>query len=147
MSFDLIRQQRKSSPVTLLCQVMEASRSGFYQYLRSEPKKVSKGQFALESAAKELFRKSKKSYGTRRMSNGLKKRGFNIGRYQAGSLMRRLDLRVKSRKRAKVTTDSEHDLPIAPNLLNRGFQVAVPDRAWASDITYIWTCEGGYIWR
>jgi len=56
--------------------------------------------------------------------------------------MRRLDLHAKSRKRFKVTTDSKHDLPIAPNLLNCEFKVDVPDRAWASDITYIWTCQG-----
>jgi transposase InsO family protein len=142
MRYDFIRQQRKAYPVTVLCQVMEVSRSGFYQNLRSEPKKISKERFALESAAKELFKKSKKSYGTRRMSNGLRKQGFNVGRYQASSLMRRLELHVKSRKRFKVTTDSKHDLPIAPNLLNREFQVDVPDRAWASDITYIWTCQG-----
>jgi len=142
MRFDFIRQQRKAYPVTLLCKVMEVSRSGFYKHLRSKPKMISKEQFALESAAKELFHKSKKSYGTRRMSNGLKKRGFNVGRYQASNLMRRLDLRVQSRKRFKVTTDSKHDLPIAPNVLNREFQVDVPDRAWASDITYIWTCQG-----
>jgi transposase InsO family protein len=144
MRFDFIRQQRKAYPVTVLCHVMEVSRSGFYQYLRSEPKMISKEQFALESAAKELFRKSKKSYGTRRMSSGLKKRGFKVGRHQAGSLMRRLDLRVRSRKRFRVTTDSKHDLPIAPNVLNREFQVDVPDRAWASDITYIWTCQGWF---
>jgi len=51
---------------------------------------ISKEQFALESAAKELFRKSKKSYGAWRMSNGLRKQGFSVGRYQAGSLKRRL---------------------------------------------------------
>ena len=121
---------------------MGVSRSGFYQHMRSKPKIISKEQFNLESAAKELFKKSKKSYGARRMSEGLRKKGFNVGRYQAGSLMRRLELRVKSRRRFKVTTDSKHDLPIAPNLLNREFQIDVPDRAWASDITYIWTCQG-----
>ena len=142
MRFDFIRQQRKAYPVTVLCHVMAVSRSGFYQYVRSDPKMISKEQFALEAAAQELFKKSKKSYGTRRMSNGLRKQGFNVGRYQASSLMRRLELHIKSRKRFKVTTDSKHDLPIAPNLLNREFQVDVPDRAWASDISYIWTCQG-----
>jgi len=142
MRYDFIRRQQKAYPITLLCKVMEVSRSGFYQYKRLEPKMISKELFALESAGKELFRKSKKSYGTRRMSDGLRKRGFNVGRCQAGSLMRRLELHVKSRKRFKVTTDSKHDHPIAPNLLNREFQVDVPDRVWASDITYIWTCQG-----
>ncbi len=142
MRYDFIRRQRKAYPVTLLCKVMEVSRSGFYQHLRIEPKKISKDQFTLESATKELFRKSKKTYGARRISNGLRKQGFNVGRHQAGSLMRRLELRVESRRRFKVTTDSKHDHPIAPNHLNREFQVNTPDKVWASDITYIWTCQG-----
>jgi putative transposase len=140
--YDFIRQQRKAYPVTVLCRVMEVSRSGFYQHIQLKPKIISKEQFALESTVKEIFRKSKRSYGTRRMSEGLRKKGFNVGRYQAGSLMRRLELRVKSKRRFKVTTDSKHDLPIAPNLLNREFQVDAPDRVWGSDITYIWTCQG-----
>jgi transposase InsO family protein len=110
--------------------------------MRTEPKNISKEQFALESATKELFRKSKKTYGARRISNGLKKQGFNVGRYQADSLMRRLELRVEFRRRFKVTTDSKHDHPIAPNHLNREFVVDIPDKVWASDITYIWTCQG-----
>lgn len=142
MRYDFIRRQRKAYPVTLLCQVMKVSRSGFYQHVRTEPKTISKEQFALESATKELFRKSKKTYGARRISDGLKKQGFSVGRYQAGSLMRRLELRVESRRRFKVTTDSNHNHPVAPNHLNREFQVDTPDTVWASDITYIWTCQG-----
>jgi len=56
--------------------------------------------------------------------------------------MRRLELRVESRRRFKVTTDSNHNHPVAPNHLNREFQVDTPDTVWASDITYIWTCQG-----
>ncbi len=139
MRFDFIRQQRRAYPVAVLCQAMEVSRSGFYQYMRSEPKKIAKEQLKLESAAQDLFRKSKKTYGSRRMSEGLRKQGFDVGRFQAGSLMRRLELQVKSRRRFKVTTDSNHDHPVAPNHLNRAFQVDAPDRVWGSDITYIWT--------
>jgi len=142
MRYDFIRLQRKAYPITLLCHVMEVSRSGFYQHIRSEPKKISKEQFALESETKELFRKSRKTYGARRISHGLRKQGFNVGRYKAGSLMRRLELRVKSRKRFKITTDSKHDFPVAPNHLNREFQVDVPDKVWTSDITYLWTRQG-----
>ena len=142
MRYDFIRRQRKAYPVTQLCQVMEVSRSGFYQHMRTEPKNIYKEQFALESAVKELFRKSKKTYGARRISDGLRKQGFSVGRCQAGSLMRRLKLRVESRRRFKVTTDSSHDHPVAPNHLNREFQVDTPDTVWASDITYIWTCQG-----
>ena len=142
MRYDFIRLQRKAYPITLICRVMEVSRSGFYRYLQSEPKKITREQFAIESATKELFRKSRKTYGSRRISNGLKRQGFNVGRYQAGSLMRRLELSVKSRKRFKITTDSKHDHPVVPNHLDRKFQVEVPDKVWTSDLTYIWTRQG-----
>ena len=142
MRYDFIRLQRKAYSITLLCHVMEVSRSDFYQHIQSEPKKISKEQFALESETKEIFRKSRNTYGARRLSHGLRKQGYNVGRYRAGSLMRRLDLRVKSRRRFKVTTDSKHDHPVAPNHLNRVFQVDVPDKVWTSDITYLWTRQG-----
>jgi len=57
-------------------------------------------------------------------------------------LMRELGLKAKAPKRYKVTTDSRHSFPVAPNLLNRKFDVDKPNRFWATDITYIWSLEG-----
>ena len=51
-------------------------------------------------------------------------------------------VRAKAKRRFKVTTDSIHNLPISPNLLNREFSVAEPDKVWVRDITYIATDEG-----
>ena len=56
--------------------------------------------------------------------------------------MREVGIRAKAPRRFRVTTESEHRLPVAPNLLNRSFHVAQPNEVWASDITYIWTAEG-----
>lgn len=142
MRYDFIRQQRKAYPITVLCRVMGVSRSGYYQYLGFKPKKITKERFILETATKELFHKSRASYGSRRISTGLREQGFSVGRYQARSLMRHLDLEVKSRRRFKLTTESTQAYPVAPNLLNRQFQVDLPDRVWVSDITYVWTGQG-----
>jgi len=56
--------------------------------------------------------------------------------------MRLAGVSAKQKKKFKVTTDSKHNLPVAPNLLNREFEVAEPDQVYVSDITYIWTSEG-----
>jgi putative transposase len=93
---------------------------------------------------KSIFRESKKSYGSRRIVVELQTKGFDIGRYRVRSLMKKLGLKVKSAKRYKVTTNSRHNYPVAPNLLNRQFDVKVLNKVWTTDITYIWTFEGWF---
>jgi len=91
---------------------------------------------------KLIHRLSKGSYGTRRVSKELKAQGVWCGRCQARTLMRRAGVSAKQSKKYRVTTDSNHRLPIAPNHLDRQFTVNAPNRVWVSDITYIWTKEG-----
>ena len=82
---------------------------------------------------KAIFRESKKSYGSRRIVVDLQTKGFDIGRYRVRSLMKKLGLKVKSAKRYKVTTNSRHNYPVAPNLLNRQFDVKAPNKVWTTD--------------
>ena len=90
----------------------------------------------------EAHRESKETYGARRIAEDLKAQGESCGRTKAGTLMKLAGVSVKQAKKFKATTDSKHDLPVAPNMLNREFDVSEPDRVWVSDITYIWTIEG-----
>ncbi len=76
------------------------------------------------------------------MSKALRAAGENVGRYQAGTLMKKAQVAVKPTKRFRVTTDSNHPYPVAPNLLNRQFDIDVPNTVWGGDITYVWTDEG-----
>ena len=121
---------------------MRVSRSSYYQHLKQQQRPSCSQQRKLESLAKSIHEASKESYGSRRISEALQAKGYPVGRYQARSLMRKLNLVAKSNKRFKVTTDSNHNHPVAPNLLNRQFQVDRPDTVWASDITYLWTRQG-----
>jgi transposase InsO family protein len=91
---------------------------------------------------KEIHQETKQSYGSRRMAKQLQQEGHLVGRYKARSLMRRAGIMVRRKKRFKVTTDSRHGYPIAPNLLDRRFDVDGPNQVWASDITYMPTKEG-----
>ena len=143
MRYPFIRQQSKAYPITVLCRVMKVCRSCFYEYLeRCENPKRDIQQEHLESRTKAIFLASGKTYGSRRIAKDLRNEGRQIGRYRARNLMNKLGLKVKRKKRYIITTDSNHSYQVAPNLLNRRFDVDQPNLVWASDITYIRTGEG-----
>jgi putative transposase len=122
---------------------MEVSRSGYYGYVQREAKRaVVCQELELLGRVKAIHQKSGRSYGSRRMAKQLQDEGFAVGRYQARGLMRKAGIAVKPRKRFRVTTDSRHSHPVAPNRLDRQFEVDRPNQVWASDITYLWTAEG-----
>jgi putative transposase len=91
---------------------------------------------------KAAHKKSKETYGTRRIAEEIKAHGISCGRTRAGTLMKLADVAAKQKKKFKATTDSKHNFPVAPNLLNRQFEVKEPDSVYVSDITYIWTRKG-----
>ena len=83
-----------------------------------------------------IFEDSKQSYGSPRMTKELKARGWTVGKNKVAGMMRAADLRAKRRKKYKVTTDSKHNYPVAPNLLDQEFTASKPGAIWVSDITY-----------
>jgi putative transposase len=76
------------------------------------------------------------------MTAELKEEGFTLGHRRVGRLMRDNDITVSRTHKFKATTDSAHNLTVAPNVLNRDFTASGPNQKWAGDITYIWTNEG-----
>jgi len=134
----------KAYPVTVLCKVMRTSRSGFYQYLKRNDRGAESdpSEFTLKARIKAIFREHRGKYGARRIMKELNNQGHWIGIYKVRRVMRELGLKVKPARRYKVTTDSRHSFPVAPNLLNRPFDVDRPDSVWTADITYVWTLEG-----
>jgi len=89
-----------------------------------------------------LFKKGRGNYGTRRIKRELLKAGFTVSRRRIGRLMNESGLICKTKRKFKVTTNSKHNNPIAPNLLARKFNVEKPDTYYVGDITYIETQEG-----
>ena len=85
---------------------------------------------------------SRQTYGTRRVQAELRDQGFDVGRDRIGRLRRQMGLRCKQKRRFKLTTDSNHALPVAGNLLQQRFEADAPDRVWLTDLTYIATDEG-----
>ena len=131
-------------PVSVLCEVLDVSRSGFYEYLPRHAKaSVDAEEVALLTRVKAIAAETRHSYGSRRMAKQLQDEGFNVGRAKARRLMNKTGVAVqRPRRRGPMTTDSRHGYEVAPNLLARQFDVTAPDHVWAGDITYIWTAEG-----
>lgn len=126
----------------LLCEVMQVCRSGYYRYLglRLKPKDGLETKLLLE--VKTIANQSNYSYGKRRIAKYLQGQGHNIGVYATRSLMRKANIVCKQRRRYRITTDSNHALTVAENVLNRNFTATAPNQAWVTDITYLWTQEG-----
>jgi putative transposase len=142
LRFSFIDNEKKAYPLNVLCKVMQVSRSGYYHWKRRGPSTREQERAQLIPKVRGLHQESKATYGSRRMSQELKALGFRCGKHKAGTLMKLAGVAAKQRKRFKATTDSNHQLPVAPNLLNRRFSVTTPNCVWVGDITYIWTSEG-----
>ena len=121
---------------------MRISRSGYYAWRKRDKSLRQKENDRLIPIIKAAHKQSKETYGTRRIAEEIKAHGINCGRTRAGTLMKLAGVAAKQKKKFKATTDSKHNLPVAPNLLDRQFEVQEPDRVYVGDITYLWTQEG-----
>jgi putative transposase len=131
-------------PVSVLGEVLQVSRSGFYAYVQRQTAAcVEAEEAALLARVQAIAAETEHSYGSRRMAKQLQDDGFAVGRYKASRLMRQAKVTVQGpKKRGPVTTDSRHSYAVAPNVLARQFDVEQPDQVWVGDITYVWTTEG-----
>lgn len=128
VKFDFIRQHREAYPVTVLCRLLGVSRSGFYDYLYRwhNPKQDDPDQVKLEIRVREVFIKSKYTYGSRRILRQLLSEDYSVGRYRVRSLMRKLNLQARGMKRYKVTTNSNHTYPVAQTFLKGNLRPLLP---------------------
>jgi putative transposase len=125
-----------------MCRVLGVSRSGLYAWQRRGPSAREEADVELSRRIHAIHSDSRSTYGSPRVHRGLRRQGVRVGRKRVERLMKRDGLRGRVRRRFRRTTDSNHDLPVAPNTLNRQFEVDTPDRVWAGDITYIRTRNG-----
>ena len=142
MRFAFIAAEKAAFPVTMLCRILEVSRAGFYAaQARPVPGRArGDAQLAVEIAA--IHTESRQRYGSPRVHAELRARGRGVSRKRVARLMRHRGLAARRRRRYRVTTDSRHPFPVAPNVLARQFTAPAPDAVWVTDITYIPTGEG-----
>ncbi len=142
MKYAFVQRNAQDFPVKKLCQILKLSRSAYYAWNAKGTSVVPAEELVLRRRMKALFAESRQSLGSRMMSQQLRTEGLAVGRDKARRRMKDLELKVKSKRRFKLTTDSRHAYPLAPNVLNRAFYPTSPNRVWASDITFLWTLEG-----
>jgi transposase InsO family protein len=136
-----MKQQTEFS-IQAMCRVLHVSRSGYYESLNRSPSRHSLEDDQLRPEVKATFKVGRSNYGTRQIKKALQKQQIHVSRRRVGRLMREEQLQVQTKRKFKVTTDSNHNKPIAPNLLQREFKVTNPNTAYVGDITYIPTREG-----
>jgi putative transposase len=142
MRFAFIDVERTSYPMRILCRVLEVTRSGFYAWRSRKPSTRDLEDEQLRPKVVKAFETGRGTYGSPRVRDELVDQGFEIGRKRVARLMRDLGLQGVSPRKFRVTTNSDHDHPVAENVLNRNFEATRPNEKWATDITYVWTSEG-----
>jgi putative transposase len=145
VKYAFIQRHRRVWPISVQCRVLEVSVAGYHEHFvrrASAAQRRHLSDDALLVHIKAIHAEMHGGYGWPRTWKELLARGIRVGKERVQKLMQLHGIRAKGKRRFKVTTDSNHDLPIAPNLLNRGFNVNEPDKVWVGDITYIATDEG-----
>lgn len=122
--------------------MLSIERSGYYAWLRKQPGKRQLANQKLDEKIIALFDLHQGRLGSPRLTKELQESGELCSKNRVAKRMKQLNLHAKAKKKFKVTTDSKHHLPVAPNLLNRDFTALAPNQKWYGDISYIWTTEG-----
>lgn len=142
MKYVFIAQHKKTWPVDLMCQLLGVTRSGYYGYQQRTGDRIDYYHLGMLEAVQDIAKATDNSYGSRRMKKALNILSYPVSRNKARKLMREAGVQVKRRKKYKVTTNSNHKRPLFDNVLDRKFDVALPDPVYVGDITYLWTQEG-----
>lgn len=148
MRFQFIHSHARIFHITTMCRVLEVSKAGYYAW-RARPlaERVKEDQ-RLSARIRVIYEEAKGRYGSPRVYQELRALGLTCGKHRTARLMRREGLRAKSARRYRLTTQSDHSHPAAPNVLARDFAVPEPPVAaaagpvWMADITYLPTGEG-----
>jgi putative transposase len=146
MKYAFIYRNRCVWPISVQCRVLRVSVSGYHEHfvrLRDILQRRHLSDEALLVHIRAVYAEYRGAYGWPRIWRALRAQGIRVGKLRVQRLMQENGIRARGKRRFRITTtDSRHGLPIAPNLLDRNFTVAVPNQVWVGDITYIPTEEG-----
>jgi len=125
-----------------MCEMLQVSTTAYYDWCKRPKSAREKENGALTELVNDVFKSQRNGCGSRSIKKALSRLDYQVSRRRIGRLMRKAGLFGKTKKKFKATTNSKHNYPVAPNLLDRQFTVAKPNRVWVGDITYLWTTEG-----
>lgn len=142
MIYRFVEAHRKEYPVTVMCRVLEVSTTGYYAWRGRPESERSRANRVLLAQIRAAHKRGRGTYGSPRIYRELDAAGVACSLNRVARLMRSADIRGRRRPKFRLTTNSHHHMPVAPNHLNRQFSVGRVNTAWSADITYIWTLEG-----
>lgn len=144
MKYQAIDHQRKQYPLEALCRLLGVSRSGYYEWRKTSGNRDERFQASqkLLRTVETIYFGSNRNYGSPTIADRVKGLGFDTSESSVARLMRKYGIRSRLKRKFKVTTTSNHKLPVAPNHLMQDFTAYSPDQIWMSDITYVDTKEG-----
>ena len=142
MKYWFVSQHCSTHGVKKMCRNIGASRSGYYQWKKQPQSRRQKENEKILMEIKESHKNSRRAYGSPRIVEDLKAKGMKCSENRVARLMKIHGIVGKAKKRFKATTNSNHALPVAENLLNQNFTAEKPNTVWLSDITYVPTLEG-----
>lgn len=138
----MIKEHERQFPVRVMCRALSVSHSGYYAWKDRPPSARAQRNERLASDIKRVFDDEKGRAGAPRITKRLRTEGTVAGRNRVAHRMRAQGLRARAARKFKATTNSQHNLPVAPNRLEQHFEATAPNQKWVSDITYVWTDEG-----
>jgi putative transposase len=142
MKYRFIQDHKHHYRLFKLCRVLRIARTSYHRWLHRIPgKREQENQMLLEKI-KTVHEKSRKTYGSPRITDELREKGYTCSRPRVARLMRKHNLRAKTKRKFKVTTQSNHKYPLSPDLVNQNFSATAPNELWTSDITYVRTRQG-----
>ena len=146
MKYAFIQRNKLAWPISVQCRVLEVSVSGYHAHLWRGVNIAQRRHFSDEALLVHIsavYAENRGAYGWPRIWRQLRTRGIRVGKQRVQRLMQKHGIQARGKRRFRVlTSDSKHSLPIAPNVLDRKFSVAAPNRVWVGDLTYIPTAEG-----
>ncbi|GBE29282.1 integrase core domain protein [bacterium BMS3Bbin04] len=142
MRHRFIDAQKKTWPVSLMCGVLRVSRSGYYDWTGRSPSQRAQSNRNLDQRIREIFTHHRQRYGVPRVTDAVHDEGIRCSTNRVARRMQALGLKAIQAKTFKVTTDSTHSKPVAPDLIEQDFSAAAPNQKWVSDISDVWTDEG-----
>jgi putative transposase len=138
----MVKKNAKDFPVRMMCKMLSVSASGYYDWQDRPLSARAQKNIELTEKIKVIFNEEHSRAGAKRITKRLKAEGTSVSRHRVARIMRLNGWRAKAAKKFKATTNSNHKLPVAPNLLQQNFTASKPNEKWVSDITYVWTEEG-----
>lgn len=143
MTYAFVAAHAGEFPVNRMCEVLNVSRSGYYDWLKREPSQRQHANETLAVAIRQVYETSRQTYGSPRIHAALQQQGVKVSRKRVARLMQQHKLAAsRPRRRRPVTTQRAPGARVAPNVVAQDFTASRPDEIWLADITYLETTEG-----